>query len=102
MRGSTLDWTIAQPVHLTDGEEDESYGELWVRPGLDRRERLLCALASFTVLGLDSQVRKFGVSALSAGLSEEQVIAVLVQTAPYGGFPRALNALATFGDAISD
>lgn len=78
-----------------------AYGELWVRPGLDRRERLLCALASFTVLGLDSQVRKFGVSALSAGLSEEQVIEVLVQTAPYGGFPRALNALAVFGDAIA-
>ena len=79
-----------------------AYGELWVRPGLGRRERLLCALAAFTVLGLESQVRKFGVSALRAGLTREQVIEALVQTAPYGGFPRALNALAVFGDATSD
>ena len=78
------------------------YGELWMRPGLDRRERLLCALASFTVLGLESQFRKFGLSALRVGFTRQDVIEAVIQTAPYGGFPRALNALAVFGEAIAE
>jgi len=77
------------------------YGELWQRPGLERRARLLCALAAFTVLGLDSQLRKFSVSALRVGLSREEVVEAIMQTAPYGGFPRALNALALFGEACT-
>ena len=77
------------------------YGELWQRPGLGRRERLLCALAAFTVLGLESQVRKFSVSATRVGFSRQDVIEAIMQTAPYGGFPRALNALALFGDAVT-
>ena len=32
------------------------YGELWFRPGLNHRQRMLCALASFTVLGLERQL----------------------------------------------
>ena len=34
------------------------YGELWFRPGLTHRQRMLCALASFTVLGLERQLRE--------------------------------------------
>ena len=78
------------------------YGELWLRPGLDRRERLLCALASFTVLGLESQLGKFSLSALRVGFSRQDVIEAVIQTAPYGGYPRALNALAVFGAAAPE
>lgn len=76
------------------------YGELWLRPGLDRRSRLFCALAAFTVLGLETQLRKFSMSALRVGFRRGEVIEALIQTAPYGGFPRALNALAVFGQAV--
>ena len=78
------------------------YGELWFRPGLDRRQRMLCAVASFTVLSLESQVKKFGQSALSVGLSPQEVIEAVIQTAPYGGFPRALNALAALSDVFPE
>jgi len=77
------------------------YGELWFRPGLDRRQRMLCALASFTVLGLENQIRKFGQSAASVGLSQQEIIEAVIQTAPYGGFPRALNALAVLSGVLS-
>ncbi|MCG8545170.1 MAG: carboxymuconolactone decarboxylase family protein [Alphaproteobacteria bacterium] len=76
------------------------YGELWDRPGLDRRSRMLCALASFTALGLDSQVKKFGQSAVNVGLKREEVIEAVIQTAPYSGFPKALNALALLSDVL--
>ena len=34
------------------------YGELWFRPGLTHRQRMLCALASFTALGLERQLEE--------------------------------------------
>jgi 4-carboxymuconolactone decarboxylase len=76
------------------------YGELWSRPGLDHRQRMLCALSAFTTMGLERQLRKFAKSALNLGLTREQVIEAVVQTAPYGGFPRALNGLAILSDVL--
>lgn len=76
------------------------YGWLWHRAGLDRRQRMICAVAAFTALGLEGQLRKFGQSALNVGLSKQEVIEVIIQTAPYGGFPRSLNALALLGDVL--
>jgi alkylhydroperoxidase/carboxymuconolactone decarboxylase family protein YurZ len=76
------------------------YGELWFRPGLNHRQRMLCALASFTVLGLERQLRKFSVSALNVGLTRQEIIEAVIQTGPYGGFPRALNGLAIIGDVL--
>lgn len=77
------------------------YGELWSRPGLDRRQRLLCALAAFTALGMEGQFVKFAQAALDNGFSREQVVEVVIQTAPYAGFPRALNALGALSAAVA-
>ena len=48
------------------------YGELWSRPGLTHRERMLCAIAAFTAMGLEGQLRKFSQSALNVGLTREK------------------------------
>jgi len=69
------------------------YGEIWFRPGLEPPQRALVAIAGFTALRLPEQVAKFGQSALSLGLTRTQVIEAIIQTAPYTGFPPALNAL---------
>lgn len=70
------------------------YGELWNRPGLDRRERMIVALAAFTALDYHAQFGKFVQSAINIGLTRAEAVEVIMQTAPYSGFPRALNALA--------
>ncbi|HMH52196.1 MAG TPA: carboxymuconolactone decarboxylase family protein, partial [Candidatus Acidoferrum sp.] len=69
------------------------YGEIWFRPGLERRQRALVAVAAFTALRLPEQVAKFGQSALNMGLSQTEVVEAIIQTAPATGFPPALNAL---------
>jgi len=69
------------------------YGEIWFRPGLERRQRALVAVAGFTALRLPEQVAKFGQSALNMGLSQTEVVEAIIQTAAYTGFPPALNAL---------
>ncbi|MDP7548011.1 MAG: carboxymuconolactone decarboxylase family protein [Alphaproteobacteria bacterium] len=76
------------------------YGELWNRPGLDHRQRMICAVAAFTAIDLLTQLAKFAQSALNTGLSREQIVEIIMQTGPYSGFPRALNALSAFDDAL--
>ena len=76
------------------------YGEIWDRPGLDRRQRALITVAAFTALKLDGQVQKFGRSALNAGLSKTEIIETVIQTGPYSGLAPALNALAGLSDAL--
>jgi len=76
------------------------YGEIWFRPGLERRQRALVAVAGFTALRLPEQVGKFGQSALNVGLTQIEVIEAIIQTAPYSGFPPALNALGALSAAF--
>ena len=76
------------------------YGEIWFRPGLERRQRALVAVAGFTALRLPEQVGKFGQSALNTGLSKTEVIEAIIQTAAYTGFPPALNALGALSPAF--
>jgi len=76
------------------------YGELWHRPGLDRRQRMLCAIAGFAAMGVEGQLEKFSRSALNVGLSKAQIVEAVIQTGPYSGFPRALNGLAILSRAL--
>lgn len=76
------------------------YGELWFRPGLDHRQRMLIAISSFAGIPLESQLRKFSQSALNIGISADDVIEAVIQTAPYTGFPRALNGLAILSEVF--
>src|SRR4051794_31827065 len=78
------------------------YGAIWHRPGLDRRTRALCAVAAFTALRLDGQVRKFGQSALNAGLTRTEIIETVIQTGPYSGLAPALNALAALSGVLGE
>ena len=76
------------------------YGSIWCRPGLDQRSRTLVSLAGLTAMRLPQQARKFGAAALRVGISKTEVIEAVVQTAPYSGFPPALNALAALSDVL--
>jgi 4-carboxymuconolactone decarboxylase len=69
------------------------YGEIWDRPGLDRRQRALCAVASFAALDHDILLRKFILSALNIGASRHDIIEALIQGGPYNGFAFMLKAL---------
>jgi 4-carboxymuconolactone decarboxylase len=51
------------------------------------------SLAGFAALRMEDQLKKFGQSALNAGLSKDEMIEAVVQTAPFSGFAPALNAL---------
>lgn len=83
------------PAALYELATRYGYGALWHRPGLARRERFITAVSVFAALEQSVQLNKFAASAMHNGLGFEQCVEVLIQIAPYSGFPRSLNALAS-------
>lgn len=77
------------------------YGEIWERPGLDRRLRALCGVAAFAALGYAVLLRKFALSALNVGATRDEVIETIIQIGPYSGFATTLNGLAQVGEAFA-
>jgi 4-carboxymuconolactone decarboxylase len=76
------------------------YGEIWFRPGLTQRQRVLCSVASFTALRLEAQTKKFGQAAVNLGVAKSEVLEAVIQTAPFSGFAPALNALAALSEVL--
>ncbi|MBI3325768.1 MAG: carboxymuconolactone decarboxylase family protein [Nitrospinae bacterium] len=70
------------------------YGEVWYRPGLDPKSRVVVTIAAFTALGREPQLKNFLMAARNVGFSQGEVMEILMHTAPYAGIPAALNAVA--------
>jgi 4-carboxymuconolactone decarboxylase len=70
-------------------------GDIWGRPGLDRRTKTLVTIAVLTALGkslaLEHNIRK----APNNGVSREEIVETLLQLAPYAGFPACWEAMQT-------
>ena len=49
---------------------------------------------------MTDQVKKFGQSAMNAGATRAEIVETIIQTAPYAGFPPALNALAAIDEVF--
>lgn len=78
-------------------------GDLYSREVLDLRTREIVAIASLAMAGnAQEQLRAHVTAALQLGISREEVVEVLMQCAVYGGFPRALNALADCHNLLTD
>ena len=72
------------------------FGEIYSRPELEPRDRQLVTLGMLTALGgCEPQLEVHINAALNVGLRPEQIIEAFLHSAPYCGFPRALNATFT-------
>ena len=61
---------------------------------MDVTSLFICAISALTALRANSQLTLYAKAYRRAGLSREELIEVMLQAAPYAGFPAALNALA--------
>jgi len=77
-----------------------AWGEVWTRPGLQRRERSLITLAVLTALGAEHELAMHLRGALGNGVSPEEIREVLLHTAVYAGLPRANRAFAIADDVL--
>jgi 4-carboxymuconolactone decarboxylase len=71
-----------------------AWGEVWTRPGLDRRTRSCITLAMLAALHHDDELAMHVKAALRNGLTREEIGEVLLQVAVYAGVPAANRAFA--------
>ncbi|WP_413596100.1 carboxymuconolactone decarboxylase family protein [Citrobacter youngae] len=70
------------------------FGDIYSRPGLDLRSREIATVAALTALGNATPQLKVHIdAALHVGLTQDEIVEVIMQMAVYAGFPAALNGL---------
>jgi 3-oxoadipate enol-lactonase/4-carboxymuconolactone decarboxylase len=93
-----VDRALANATALTKPFQDlitrYAWGEVWSRPGLDRRTRSCVTLAALVALRRDEELTLHLRAARTNGLSLEEIGEVLLQTAIYCGVPAANHAYA--------
>ena len=70
------------------------FGDIYSRPGLDLRSREIATVAALTALGNAAPQLKVHIgAALHVGLTQDEIVEVIMRMAVYAGFPAALNGL---------
>jgi 4-carboxymuconolactone decarboxylase len=79
-----------------------AWGEIWARPGLDRRTRSAVTLMALIALNRERELAMHIRAALRNGLTRKEIGEVLLQSAIYCGVPAANGAFAVFRDVMAD
>ena len=68
------------------------WGDVWNRPGLDRRTRSLLNLAMLTALNRPHEIKLHVRGAINNGVSKDEIKEVFLQSAIYCGVPAAIDS----------
>ncbi|MDB5612401.1 MAG: 4-carboxymuconolactone decarboxylase [Devosia sp.] len=78
------------------------FGDIYSRPGLDLRAREIATIAALTAMGTATPQLKVHIGAgLNVGLTQDEIVEIIMQMAVYAGFPAALNGLAAARDVFA-
>ena len=94
--------TTADTADFQDLITRYAWGEIWARPGLDRRTRSAITLMALIALNREHELAMHIRAALRNGLSREEIGEVLLQSAIYCGVPAANGAFAIFKEVVAD
>ena len=79
------------------------YGHLSHRPALDERTREAVAIAAIVAAGCwESPLSVHVRTGLAAGLTPAEISEILVETAAFAGFPRAVSAVSKLPDLFAE
>jgi 4-carboxymuconolactone decarboxylase len=87
---STTDFTAPFQDFITR----YAWGEVWARPGLDRRTRSIITLTTLTSLHAENEIAMHVRAAITNGLTPAEITEILLHTALYAGLPAANSAFA--------
>ena len=68
------------------------WGEIWGRPGLDKKTRSLLNLAMLSALNRPHEIKVHVKGALANGLTKNEIMEVFLQVAIYCGVPAAVDS----------
>jgi 3-oxoadipate enol-lactonase / 4-carboxymuconolactone decarboxylase len=93
-----VDRAIAGTTDFTADFQDfisrYAWGEIWTRPGLDRRTRSAITITALIALGHENELAMHLRAALRNGLTPDEIKEILLQSAIYCGVPAANSAFA--------
>ncbi len=95
---SAYDFTAPMQKMVTEW----CWGELWNRPGLDRRTRSFINLAMISALNRPNEVKLHVRGALNNGLTPEEIREVMMQVAVYCGVPAGLDSLKAAAEVLKE
>jgi 4-carboxymuconolactone decarboxylase len=101
-----VDRAQARTTDLTADFQDYitrcAWGEIWTRPGIDRRMRSAITLAVLMTLRAEEELGMHVRAALRNGLTPDEIAEVLLQGAIYAGVPAANTAFAVAQRALAE
>ena len=93
-----VDAAVAKTTDFTADFQDlitrYAWGEIWTRPGLDRRTRSFITLTALVALGRHEELATHVRAALRNGLTPDEIKETLLHCAVYCGVPAANSAFA--------
>jgi len=78
------------------------WGDVWNRPGLERKTRSLLNLAMLTALNRPHELRTHIRGAIQNGASKEEIREVFLQTAIYCGVPAGVDSFRAAREVFKD
>lgn len=100
-----VDRAVAGTVPLTADFQDlitrYAWGDIWSRPGLGRRERSVAVLTALIALGHHEELAMHLRAAIRNGLTQDEIIEVVLQSAIYCGVPAANTAFRIAKDVFA-
>ena len=101
-----VDAAVERTTELTADFQDfitrYAWGEIWARPGLDRRTRSCITLTALVALGHLDELELHLRAAIRNGLTEQEIGEVFLQSAVYCGVPAANSAFAVARRVLSE
>ena len=101
-----VDRALARRTEFTADFQDlitrYAWGEIWTRPGLDRRTRSCITLTALVAGGHQHELAMHVRAALRNGLTPDEIKEVLLQAAVYCGVPAANAAFAIAQEVLAE
>ena len=91
---AAVERTTAETAEFQDLITRYAWGEIWARPGLDRKTRSCMTLIALVALGRHEELATHVRAALRNGLTPDEIKEVLLHSAIYCGVPAANSAFA--------
>jgi 4-carboxymuconolactone decarboxylase len=76
---------------LQDIVNEFCWGAVWARPGLEPRIRSMLNVTMLTALNRSAELKTHVRAALKNGVTREEIVEILLQSAVYCGFPAAVE-----------
>jgi 4-carboxymuconolactone decarboxylase len=91
--------TAPKLVELTD---EVLFGDVWERPELSKRDRSLITVTALVALYRTDQLGFHLRTALTNGVTEEELVEAITHLAFYAGWPNAMSAISQLKSILAE